>query len=175
MNNMNNLNNMNNMNNMNTINNTNNMNNFEILGDIIKDLLEKTGNIKHPNAQNLIFLLKKQCYTPYDLIKLDEYKEDFENSIGDLLDIIERDILDLVGTGSFAKELDKLIPLLKRKKDIDVIKRIKYFLEHEEEDEYDLELTSKLIVILPKINNGDLQKICLLLIQKINSLLILPD
>lgn len=145
-----------------------------VLRDIVEDLLVKSEHSS--NTEGLISILKKTEYTPYDLISLNEYINDIDDATDDIIDmlnIIEQDILYSIGTLAFARELNKVLPLFKKKCDIKIINKIIYFLEHEEEDEYHIDLSVKFVNIIPKIKDVALQKICLLTIRKINNLLIL--
>lgn len=148
------------------------MSNFVQLSYLIPNLVAGTSDENNPKIEELIKFLQKKDYIPLDLFRLDEFKKEFEGSLESFLDVIASDLLDLIGTGKFAKDLDRVIDITKDSKDLKTLKCIKYFLEHEDQDEYNLGWTADLISMLPKIKNAELQTICIYLIGKIDSLII---
>lgn len=145
-----------------------------------------------PN-EKVIQLLKKSEFGIQDLLEFKKLTQDQDEDLAEMLSEIEIEILHRIPVEQFINEIDRLLetPLFKfvtpkgsvKKKSLskavkkrkshkrDILIQIKKFLSNETQETYDGNHTANLILIIPEMNNETDQQICLMLLQKINTLL----
>lgn len=144
---------------------------FKLLAESIPELLVDTPDAEDPEVNQLIKFLRKTKFGPLDLIKLEQYKDTFEDTLGELLETVYQELLFFIGTEAFAKELDRALALLKDPRDLQVIQQVKYFLEHEDQEDYDLQLSAELLILSTKIKDRIVSEVCKHTVMKIHSMI----
>jgi len=148
------------------------MEDINIVGSVVENILIDL-KINNRKSKKLVKLLKQKTFQPIDLILLDEYSEDFEEHIGEIIETVIYDMLVYIGTGAFATALSRMVQ--SNEKDREIIKQVIYFLEHEDQTEFDTRLFIDLGEIALKSDNDRDSMLIIFVIKKIQSLSIDSD